>query len=188
MEELRLVVIAIFLVTFAPFLKWLLDRMRFAAAVDLIPGPKAYPIIGTMWQFIGAERSGIFEKICENVKNFPDIHRQWTGMTPEVRLCRVEFVEPIMSSSKQLKKAFIYKFLEPWLGKGLLTADGSRWHTHRKIITPTFHFSILENFSDVFGEKSAILVKRLEKFSDTGKAFNIYPFITKAALDIICGE
>ena len=55
------------------------------------------------------------------------------------------------------------------------------------MITPTFHFKILDIFVDVFVEKSEILVKKLQ--SKVGeKAFDIYPFITHCALDIICGE
>lgn len=64
---------------------------------------------------------------------------------------------------------------------------GDRWHKHRKIITPSFHFKILENFFEVFVEKSNILVEKLAKHNNTGKPFDVYPYITKAALDIICG-
>nr|CAD7442870.1 unnamed protein product [Timema bartmani] len=62
---------------------------------------------------------------------------------------------------------------------------GTKWHSHRKMITPTFHFKILENFQEVFVEKSEIMLKKLRSNAH-GKDFNIYPFITRCALDIIC--
>lgn len=66
-------------------------------------------------------------------------------------------------------------------------SSGAKWHSHRKLITPTFHFRILDIFVEVFVEKSDILVKKL--LSKTGeKDFDIYPFITHCALDIICGK
>lgn len=71
-------------------------------------------------------------------------------------------------------------FFSPFLGE--------KWFIHRKIITPTFHFSILESFCEVFSEKSEILVNRLKKYAGTGKPVDVYPFITKAAMDIICGK
>lgn len=64
---------------------------------------------------------------------------------------------------------------------------GEKWHRHRKLLTPTFHFKILETFMDVFVEKSEILVNVLEKEAN-GKPFNIFPYITRCALDIICGK
>ena len=55
------------------------------------------------------------------------------------------------------------------------------------MITPTFHFKILDNFVEVFAEKSEILVKKLSKEVGS-QGFDVYPYITKCALDIICGE
>jgi len=55
------------------------------------------------------------------------------------------------------------------------------------MLTPAFHFKILEEFFPVFGEQSRILIKILnEKFAD-GKVFDIFPYITRCALDTICG-
>jgi hypothetical protein len=66
-------------------------------------------------------------------------------------------------------------------------SSGAKWHSHRKLITPTFHFKILDIFVEVFVEKSDILVKKLLSKAG-GKGFDIYPFITRCALDIICGK
>lgn len=64
---------------------------------------------------------------------------------------------------------------------------GAKWHKHRKLITPTFHFKILENFQDVFNEKAKVLVEKLSEKSN-GEIVDIYPYITHCTLDIICGE
>lgn len=58
----------------------------------------------------------------------------------------------------------------------------------RKIITPAFHFKILEQFTDIFHHQSDILVKQvLSKFAPH-EPVNIYPLITLMALDVICGR
>lgn len=62
---------------------------------------------------------------------------------------------------------------------------GDKWRRQRKIITPTFHFKILEQFVNIFNAKGDILVKKI--FENTEKIFDIYPFITLCSLDIICG-
>ena len=41
-------------------------------------------------------------------------------------------------------------------------SDGSKWRTRRRLITPTFHFKILNDFIQVFEEQAAILVTHLE--------------------------
>jgi cytochrome P450 family 4 len=76
----------------------------------------------------------------------------------------------------------------PWLGTGLLTSTGKKWSQRRKIITPTFHFKILEEFIETFDRQSDILVDKLrEKMERSNeKTFDIYPFITLCALDVIC--
>jgi hypothetical protein len=55
------------------------------------------------------------------------------------------------------------------------------------MITPTFHFKILDSFVDIFSEKSQILITKLQKeVGSTG--FDVYQYVTRCALDIICGE
>lgn len=96
----------------------------------------------------------------------------------------VEFNEQLMSSQEHLVKHPVYKLLGQWLGNGLLLSDGKLWRQRRKIITPTFHFSILEQFVEVFDQQSNVCVERLEQRA-TGECFDVYPFVCLAALDII---
>ncbi|XP_055636215.1 cytochrome P450 4C1-like isoform X2 [Toxorhynchites rutilus septentrionalis] len=141
-----------------------------------------------VWSFrsFAPSSTEIFYIIDERTRRYPNIHRIWTGMTPEVRITKAEYVEAVIGASKHIEKSRGYKFLSEWLGEGLLTSKGERWFKHRKLITPTFHFNILNGFCDVFGENGSILAKRLDAFANTGQPVDVYPFITKAALDIIC--
>jgi cytochrome P450 family 4 len=55
------------------------------------------------------------------------------------------------------------------------------------MLTPAFHFKILENFLEVFSEKSEILVRKLQK--EIGpQSFDIYPYINSCTLDVICSK
>ncbi|KAF4529620.1 hypothetical protein B566_EDAN016817, partial [Ephemera danica] len=76
----------------------------------------------------------------------------------------------------------------PWIGNAIeinVGHDGRKWHTRRKILTPTFHFRILEDFIDVFREHSNLLVQCVAReLNNTG--FDLFPYITLCALDIIC--
>ncbi|GJQ66168.1 hypothetical protein Trydic_g4228 [Trypoxylus dichotomus] len=117
-------------------------------------------------------------------KIYGPLYRTWFGATPAIHMAAPEHIELVLNNSIHITKGFGYKFILPWLGDGLLTSTGSKWHRRRKLLTPTFHFKILESFMDVFTEKSKTLTDILDKEAN-GKAFNIYPYITRCALDII---
>lgn len=40
-----------------------------------------------------------------------------------------------MSTSKYIDKSQDYDYLQPWLGTGLLTSHGKKWHSRRKVRT-----------------------------------------------------
>ncbi|PNF27072.1 Cytochrome P450 4C1, partial [Cryptotermes secundus] len=160
-------------------------RERFIRMVDQIPGPRSYPILGTVLPFLFTKRQDLFKVSQKLINENLPLFRGWTGSVADVNLTCPEDVEVILSSSRHVDKSFLYGFLHSWLGTGLLTSTGQKWHTHRKMITPTFHFSILDSFVEVFSDKSEILVSKLQKEVGS-QGFNIYPYITKCALDIIC--
>lgn len=97
----------------------------------------------------------------------------------------IEFTEQLLSSMTHITKIPAYGVLHQWLGVGLLFSDGKKWHARRKIITPTFHFKILEEFLEVFDRKSSILLECLDEKADGKTVFNVYPFMCLFTLDVI---
>ncbi|PSN53387.1 Cytochrome P450 4C1 [Blattella germanica] len=175
---------ALFIVSFLFLFRQGLKRARFVYLVNKLPGPPAYPIIGNVLEVL-VPRNKLFEVFDRRAKDYGPLFRIWAGPVAQICLTRPEHVEIILRDTKHLDKSLAYSFIRPWLGEGLLTGTGAKWHSHRKMITPTFHFKILDIFTDVFVEKSDILVKKLQaKVGE--KDFDIYPFITHCALDIIC--
>ncbi|XP_069699701.1 cytochrome P450 4C1-like [Periplaneta americana] len=160
-------------------------RAQFVRTVNLLPGPKSYPIIGSLLPIILAKRSDMFKVGDKIINKYKPLFRSWVGSYAEISIIEPEHLEVIMSSSRHLQKTFAYDFMYPWIGTGLLTSTGQKWHTHRKMITPTFHFKILDSFVEVFAEKSEILVDKLQKEVGS-QGFDVYPYITRCALDIIC--
>ena len=67
-------------------------------------------------------------------------------------------------------------------------STGDKWTKRRRLITPSFHFDILNDFLFVMNEQTDVLVKLLNSPAESGKGFNICPFISNNALDIICGK
>lgn len=97
-------------------------------------------------------------------------------------------VETILSSQDHLEKHFLYRMLSTWLGNGLLLSSGKNWFNMRKIITPTFHFKILEQYVEVYDRQTNIFIEKLKKVADGQRAINIYEYMSLLTMDIIAGE
>lgn len=111
--------------------------------------------------------------------------RIWAGQRLVILSKNPRDFEILLSSQRHLTKSNMYDFMVDWLGTGLLIATGNKWFTRRKIITPTFHFKILQQFVEVFHQQNRIFIEKLKGRCD-GKYFDIYDVVTLMSLDIIC--
>lgn len=64
---------------------------------------------------------------------------------------------------------------------------GKKWFERRKIITPAFHFKILEQFVEVFDRLGNMTVEKLKKY-DADDDVEFYPIAVLYALDVMCGK
>ncbi|GAB0089937.1 Cytochrome P450 [Sergentomyia squamirostris] len=104
-----------------------------------------------------------------------------------LHIIKAEDMEKILNSSKHSKKSFMYSFLVPFLGEGLLISGGSKWSQRRRILTPAFHFNILQQFLKIFQEESVKLSKMLQlKDREEGGIVNLPALTSRHTLDTIC--
>lgn len=87
---------------------------------------------------------------------------------------------------KHITKSQVYDMLHCWLGTGLLTSDGTKWQTRRKILTPAFHFNILQEFIKIFNEETKNLVEELKKHED--RTIDVTEYISAFTLKTIGGK
>src|SRR5687768_15443691 len=95
--------------------------------------------------------------------NIPPIAALWVGPLPFVIVNTPEAVEVVLGNPSNLRKSLIYRLFHPWLGTGLLTSGGRKWRYHRKLLTPAFHFRILEQFIPIMNKTAARLIKVMRK-------------------------
>ncbi|XP_055549740.1 cytochrome P450 4d1-like isoform X1 [Wyeomyia smithii] len=163
--------------------------LGFASAIHhaaKLNGPKAYPLIGNAARFSGKTPTEFLLELQRIIAEFGKCFRLWIGTDLLIVLTDAKKVEAVLSSQKYLDKASQYDFVRPWLGDGLLTSTGKKWHSRRKIITPTFHFKILEQFVEIFDQQSNVFVDQLKPMATSGEDFDVFPKVTLCALDVIC--
>ncbi|XP_059617472.1 cytochrome P450 4d2-like isoform X1 [Phlebotomus argentipes] len=163
-------------------------RLRHWRRYELVrkfPGPPTVPLFGNALMYFNKKPEDVLNFVQSMINVYGKLFRVWIGPY-QVAFFSTDpkDLEVMLSSTKHITKNNLYNFLKPWLGTGLLISTGQKWHTRRKIITPTFHFKILEQFTEVFNRQGSTLVRLLQKHS-TGESFNIYPFINLYALDVI---
>ncbi|XP_046382306.1 uncharacterized protein LOC124153250 [Ischnura elegans] len=153
--------------------------------INKIHGPPTFAFMGNAAAFF-VSRKGILQYRKENCEKYFPVYRLWYFQQPMVNVVGPEYVEAILHSSKHIEKGWVYKFMQPWLGDGLLTSGGDKWFSHRKFLTPTFHFKILEEFVTLYAESSTALAEKLSVEASSGEAFDIVSIVSQCTLEIIC--
>ncbi|RWS11415.1 cytochrome P450 4c3-like protein, partial [Dinothrombium tinctorium] len=90
----------------------------------------------------------------------------------------------VLSNANLIEKSSDYSLLKPWLNTGLLLSGGRKWKSRRKLLTPAFHFRILNDFIPIMNKNSNVLVNYIEKSED--KIIDLSERIPLATLDAIC--
>lgn len=155
--------------------------------IKKVPHPPLWPILGNAYLFMSLTPSEFLLKLKE--LNGTLGRRFQVALGPDVLLVTSEKkdLEEILSSPQLISKAREYDMLRNWLGDGLLLSTGRKWHSRRKVITPAFHFKILEQFVEVFDQQSDIFVKDVLSKFGANESVDVYPLVTLMALDVICG-
>jgi cytochrome P450 family 4 len=73
-------------------------------------------------------------------------------------------------------------------------SSGNKWRKRRRLLTPAFHFQILDNFFDTFNKSANILCQQLQRslsvaaeLNKTDAEIEVFPYLKRCTLDIICG-
>ncbi|XP_070169048.1 cytochrome P450 4C1-like isoform X1 [Polyergus mexicanus] len=189
MDLISLILCALFVLLIIPaIISIVRDQYVLRRKLKNIPQIGRFPF-GMAFELMRQTDYGRKEWIHQCMLRFKEgIFIFWIGMKPFITIYKPELLEIILPSTVNIEKGFPYHLMETWLGKGLLTSTGKQWNHDRKLIGPTFHFSILDQFAVVISEKAEILTKCLEReiAKNPGKAINIFPFANNVALDVIC--
>nr|WKR34923.1 cytochrome P450 CYP4NQ23 [Monolepta hieroglyphica] len=151
-----------------------------------LPGPKPNLFLGNTIDFLFKPTYEYLTVLIQYLDTHGSIIKVHDGPLHFGVIVRdVKFIEHILSSTKLIDKGSPYAYLHDWLGTGLLTSTGAKWKKRRRMLTPAFHFSILENFVEIFETVGDVFIKKLE--NEVGKSdVDICPLVSLCTLDAIC--
>ncbi|XP_078299371.1 cytochrome P450 4F2 isoform X2 [Panthera onca] len=111
----------------------------------------------------------------------------WLGPTiPLITLCHPDMIRTITNASAAIapKDAVFYSFLKPWLGDGLLLSAGDKWSSHRRMLTPAFHFNILKHYVKIFNDSVNVMHAKWKRLVSEGSTrLDMFEHISLMTLD-----
>ncbi|GFY45250.1 cytochrome P450 4c3 [Trichonephila inaurata madagascariensis] len=160
-----------------------------------IPGPKVNGIITNIIPLLSIFRNKAASNsalLYQMVNAYSHVFRKegmwmfYGGFKKILILYKAETVEPILSSNENIGKGFEYEFITPMLKEGLLTSKKDKWRYRRKLLTPSFHFRILDEFIPIFNEQANIFASKIAANMEITPWIDIAPLASLCTLDIIC--
>ncbi|XP_017874726.1 PREDICTED: probable cytochrome P450 4ac1 [Drosophila arizonae] len=103
---------------------------------------------------------------------------------PMYNVVSAEDAEEIFQSTKLITKNVVYELLRPFMGDGLLISTDRKWHIRRKMLTPAFHFNILQEFLDIFKEECNKFVDVL--YRNVDNEVDLSKLIPQFTLNNVC--
>ncbi|XP_055095229.1 cytochrome P450 4F3-like isoform X1 [Symphalangus syndactylus] len=118
---------------------------------------------------------------------FRDVQFWWLGpFYPVLHLVHPTFAAPVLQASAAVapKDMSFYGFLKPWLGDGLMISAGDKWRRHRHLLTPAFHFKILNHYVKILSKSTNIMHAKWQCLALEGSArLEMFEHISLMTLD-----
>ncbi|XP_037960748.1 cytochrome P450 4d1 isoform X2 [Teleopsis dalmanni] len=166
---------------------WLLKRyLRVLYLSQQFLGPVPWPLIGNADIFFNIKPEEVVLVVANLFEKYGKTVKIWFGFEFSIFMSELKDVELVLGTTVLLDKSSEYSLLRPWLTEGLLISRPRKWFKRRKVLTPAFHFKILDQFIEIFNRESTVFVKNLQQSIKNSEAIDLNQWITLLTLDTIC--
>ncbi|XP_058583603.1 cytochrome P450 4F3 isoform X1 [Neofelis nebulosa] len=118
---------------------------------------------------------------------YGDVCCWWVGPWHAViRIFHPTCIKPVLFAPAAIapKDVVFYSFLKPWLGDGLLLSAGDKWSSHRRMLTPAFHFNILKHYVKIFNDSVNVMHAKWKRLVSEGSTrLDMFEHISLMTLD-----
>ncbi|NWW50648.1 CP4B1 protein, partial [Pedionomus torquatus] len=178
--QLSVVLGVIFVVLKVAQFYW--ERKKRVKALEAFPGPPKH------W-FYGHKHLMTADKVLSQIvswgEKYPYAFPRFLGpILSSLIIHHPEYVKTILGRTDP-KATVPYKFLIPWIGKGLLILDGPKWFQHRKMLTPAFHYEVLQSYVSLMSDSVKVMLDKWEKRITERKSVELFQDVSLMTLDSI---
>jgi len=166
------------------FCRWYFRRWERITLLEKIPGPAGLPLVGNLMSISGGPEDA-FRGFNSLAKFGDGLVKFYVGTMPYAMVYRAGSVEQLLANNSALRKSRHYRFVKVLVNTGVLTAEGEKWKQRRRLLTPAFHFKILDDFIEVFNKHAKVLTTKLDRLAEEGGAVDIHGLLSLCTLDII---
>ncbi|XP_042641862.1 cytochrome P450 4B1 [Tyto alba] len=158
------------------------ERKKLIKALEAFPGPPKH------WLY-GHNHVITSDKILRQVVSWGEEYHyafpRWFGpLLPSLIVHHPEYAKSVLGQTDG-KPNIPYKFLAPWIGRGLLLLDGTKWFQHRKLLTPAFHYDVLKSYVALMSDSVKVMLDKWEKQNTEEKSVELFQDVSLMALDSI---
>ncbi|XP_042784698.1 cytochrome P450 4F3 isoform X1 [Panthera leo] len=171
----------------------LLERMHRAQVwVFALQGPSIWPsrktVNGVLFVSLQIQSSEEGLLYTQNLAStYGDVCCWWVGPWHAViRIFHPTCIKPVLFAPAAIapKDTVFYSFLKPWLGDGLLLSAGDKWSSHRRMLTPAFHFNILKHYVKIFNDSVNVMHAKWKRLVSEGSTrLDMFEHISLMTLD-----
>ena len=134
------------------------------------------------WPADDKASKGVF---LNRARMLPRMSLIWFGpVTPQITLTHPEALADAMRSSPD-RFQFLYEFLRPWLGNGLLMSDGKHWSRDRRLLSQAFTPEMLREYVSCFKEASTSMLNMWSTAAEQEKSVNVARCMPLLTFDVI---
>ncbi|NXR15866.1 CP4B1 protein, partial [Semnornis frantzii] len=153
---------------------------------ELIRALADFPGHPTHWLFGHVhEEEEVLDKVEIWAQKYPHAHPLWFGnFSAFLVVTDPNYAKAVLARGDP-KDNVSYKHLVPWIGKGLLILHGPKWHQHRKLLTPGFHYDVLKPYVALMAESTNVMLDKWEQLVTDGNPVELFEHVSLMTLDSI---
>ncbi|XP_024050096.1 cytochrome P450 4B1-like [Terrapene carolina triunguis] len=157
-------------------------RQQLLKAFESFPGPPSHWLYGHSSQI---SQGGELNKLLSWAKKYPYAYPRWFGgFMATLTVNHPDYAKTVFGHGDP-KGLATYKFLIPWIGKGLLILHGPKWFQHRRLLTPGFHYDVLKPYVSLMAESTKVMLDKWERLITLDKSVELFEHVSLMTLDSI---